>query len=329
MRIKKADDKSKRLTLLESLLSDKRVSAEGQKWLKDQLWALRAGIQGEKDAAHYLDAYFHAGSQNTVLLHDLRIEVDDQVAQIDHLLVNRFFEFILIESKNFSGNLIINERSEFSVEYSHKKVGIPSPFEQSKRHALVLDALRKKLGIEGRLGASPTFTHVVLVHPQTTITRPDNWKPPGHLMKADAFATWYQQEHTEEAGLFTMVKEMANVRSRETVREWGKVLVQAHRPADLFHIPEFARPKSTPAANLAPPSAKAPTPRANQEAAAISQKPVPPVPDTTAPSQEAREGRYFCANCKKTITQAAFSFCMSNKARFGGRAYCMTHQKSF
>ena len=322
MRIKKADDKSKRLTLLESLLSDSRVSADGQKWLKDELWALRKGIQGEKDAAYYLDAYFDSNSLNTVLLHDLRIEVDGQVAQIDHLLVNRTFEFILIESKNFTGNLIINERNEFSVAYGDKTLGIPSPFEQSKRHALVLDALRKQLGIVGRLGANPTFTHVVLVHPQTTITRPENWKPPGHLMKADAFATWYQQEHIDEAGLFTMVKEMTNVRSRETVQSWGKALVQAHRPADLFYIPEFARPK------MAVPAAKQEQATRTSEPAPVAVEPAPPrALDSDKPETAAT--RYFCASCKKTITQAVFSFCMNNKNRFAGRAYCMSHQQGF
>lgn len=332
MRIKKADDKSKRLTLLESLLSDKRVNAEGQKWLDKELWALRTGIQGEKDAAHYLDTYFDTNSQNTVLLHDLRVEVDGQVAQIDHLLINRLFEFILIESKNFSGNLIINERNEFSVAYGSKAVGIPSPFEQSKRHALVLDALRKKLGIVGRLGANPTFTHVVLVHPQTTITRPNNWKPPGHLMKADAFATWYQQEHVEEASLLSMVKEMTNVRSRETVREWGNALLQAHQPAALFQIPDFIERQLTANAALrVTPSEVAVTAAQSASPAAVHNSAFATVAIKTLEGGKPfiKTSGYFCAKCKTGISQTVYSFCMNNKNRFAGRAYCMPHQKDF
>ncbi len=326
MRIKQADDKSKRVRLLESLLSDTRVSADGQKWLNDELWALRMGVQGEEDAAHYLDAYFHSNAKNTVLLHDLRIEVDGQVAQIDHLLINRVFEFILIESKNFRGNLIVNERGEFSVDYSHKTVGIPSPFEQSKRHALVLDALRKKLGIAGRLGTNPKFTHVVLMHPKTTITRPEKWGEANcYLMKADAFATWYQQEHLEEAGLLTITKEMMNVRTRETVQEWGQLLLKQHRPADLFHVPEFARPKPEQKTSLVPQIQTQATTAAVQ--AKASEVPRPAI--CVATGAKTQESHYFCAKCKQSITKTVFSFCMNNKSRFLGRAYCMKHQKEF
>ena len=36
---------------------------------------------------------------------------------------------------------------------------------------------------------------------------------------------------------------------------------------------------------------------------------------------------FFCANCKKRITEKVARFCFNNKGRFGGRAYCFDCQK--
>src|SRR5690606_33932009 len=91
----------------------------------------RRGIQGERDAAFYIDSYFK-DSVNNAVIHDLRIEVEDEVAQIDHLFFNRLMNFVLIETKCFNGNLVINEHGEFSVSYANGKAfGIPSPIQQS------------------------------------------------------------------------------------------------------------------------------------------------------------------------------------------------------
>jgi hypothetical protein len=64
-------------------------------------------------------------------LHDLRLVVDGDVAQIDHLIINRGIGMYLIETKNYKGNLIINDHGEFTFEYDNgDRYGIPSPLEQ-------------------------------------------------------------------------------------------------------------------------------------------------------------------------------------------------------
>ena len=88
MLLKSADDKSKRVRLLESLTDSSVLDTKQKQWANQELDRLRKGIQGEKSAAHYLDNYL-GDSKNHVLIHDLRIKVDGEVAQIDHLLMNR------------------------------------------------------------------------------------------------------------------------------------------------------------------------------------------------------------------------------------------------
>ncbi|WP_427911606.1 nuclease-related domain-containing protein [Ramlibacter sp. MMS24-I3-19] len=88
MLIKKADDKGKRLSLLEDLQRSAVLDARQKQWLREELSRLRKGIQGERDSAYYLDQYFK-DSENHVVLHDLRFVIDGDVAQIDHLVISR------------------------------------------------------------------------------------------------------------------------------------------------------------------------------------------------------------------------------------------------
>lgn len=173
MLIKHADDKSKRLAFLQELQNSPNLTKTQKDWLHDELWRLRQGIKGEKDAAYYINADYR-DDPDCAVLHDLRIVEEGEVAQIDHLLVGRNF-MILLETKNFTGNVRINAQGEFSVIYpSGKRMGIASPLEQSRRHEKILRKLLDRLGIKARLGASIRMQHLVLFHPQTILQRPDS-----------------------------------------------------------------------------------------------------------------------------------------------------------
>lgn len=50
MLLKKADDKSKRLALLEDLQRSAMLDARQKKWLREELVRLRKGIQGEQES---------------------------------------------------------------------------------------------------------------------------------------------------------------------------------------------------------------------------------------------------------------------------------------
>ena len=98
MLIKSADDKSPRIALLESLLSSPQLNTEQKAWLQREAKNLRFGVQGERDAAHYIDNHL-ADSPNSAVIHDLRLAHEGEVAQIDHLVITRGFNFYLLETK--------------------------------------------------------------------------------------------------------------------------------------------------------------------------------------------------------------------------------------
>jgi hypothetical protein len=45
--------------------------------------------------------------------------------------------------------------------------------------------------------------------------------------------------------------------------------------------------------------------------------------------QRSGKDSFFCATCKTDIAKVVFDFCMNNKKRFNGRAYCRECQNKF
>lgn len=240
MPLKSMDDKSRRLALLEDLHKSALLDARQKKWLREEVLRTRKGIQGEKESAYYLDEHFKGG-ENHVVLHDLRLVHDGDVAQIDHLVINRILGFYLIETKNYAGNLVINDHGEFTVDYGDgERYGIPSPIEQSRRHERVLQRMLERLEITNRTGKPFDFHHVVMVHPKAIITRPSAKQfDSSCVIKADQFPSWRQNYVEKTVGAGAVLNGLLNVRSLETITEWGEKLRRQHRPADLLQLPDF------------------------------------------------------------------------------------------
>jgi hypothetical protein len=256
MLLKKADDKSKRLALLQDLQKSHILDARQKKWLREELGRLRKGIQGEHESAYFLDQHFKDGT-NHVVLHDLRLVVDGDVAQIDHLVINRLIGFYLIETKNYAGNVSINSHGEFTVEYDDDRFGVPSPIEQSRRHERALRKILERLEISNRIGSPFEFHHVVMFHPKAIITRPPTKDfDTSYVIKADQFPSWHARFAEKEVGLGMMLKGLANVRSLDTIKEWGEKLARQHRPANQLDLPEFMQPKNVPPPPVAPRAAE-------------------------------------------------------------------------
>lgn len=306
MRLKTADDKSKRIALLEDLKQSPLLDFKQKEWLHEELMRVKKGVQGERDAAHYLDNYMKDG-ENHVILHDLRFVVDDEVAQIDHLIINRLHHIFLLETKNYACNLVISQHGEFTADYGSKRFGIPSPIEQSLRHERVLCKLLVQLGILGRTQKLPEFRHVVMLDPKAIIERPSEKAfDTSNVIKADQFPTWHKH-FADQLGVGAILGNLINMRSLDTLKEWGEKLIQQHRPADLLSLPDFMKPRAVVETRKAP---------ASPVAAAATVAPEP-------------AKRLICAHCGAKISYPEGKFCWNNTTRFGGQAYCRDHQALF
>ena len=306
MLLKQADCRAADIAALEALAKRPGVDSATRKAIELEKRKLLSGVKGEKDAAYHLDFSF-GSSKNSVLIHDLRLEHQGRVAQIDHLLINRLLDVWLFESKRFVTGIGINEYGECSAFYGGRAVGIPSPFEQNERHIDVLKSVfrDKAVTLPSRLGFDirPSYLPRVLVSSNARISRPKVKRAEtAMIVKADQVRSLVDRDYTDSTNA-SGLRAVAKIVSRETLYDFGARLVAAHRPASFDWAARFG----------------------------LSDVPVAPRIATTPPMQpsvpSAPATQSTCAACDTSVSQKVVDYCAENQKRFAGHVFCYKCQR--
>lgn len=231
MILKEADSKSEQLTELEFMLAHAGVPDDKKTRIARELKFMRAGIKGENESAYDID-FFSGANENRIVIHDLRLEHDGRVAQIDHLIMNRLLEVYVLETKHFSEGVSINEQGEFSIWFGGKPHGIASPLEQNERHVAVLNDVFKSIKMPTRLGIrlQPSFESLVLVSKNARIGRPKEFDT-SRVLKSDQLQSWISKNLDSGSPLM-----MAKVVGMETLAGIARQLAALHRPL----VPDYS-----------------------------------------------------------------------------------------
>ncbi|MCL2524840.1 MAG: NERD domain-containing protein [Betaproteobacteria bacterium] len=326
MLIKQADDKTRDVQALTELASRTDITAEIRQRIEQEIRNIRAGQKGEVEAAYEID-FHYASSKNWMIIHDLRLECEGRVAQIDHLLINRFMEIYVCESKRFGEGIAINEHGEFTAFYANKKAyGVPSPIEQNKRHMAVLEVVFKSGQVPPpkRLGftINPVLSGLVLVSKNARITRPTA-KLDGleQVIKNDQLKARIANNIEKESNVLNA----ARVIGQDTLEDFARRLAAAHQPVSFEWAAKFGLPKIAPIATSKPASPLAPTPEEAPPPAVAS----PALPEASATAgAKGKSSKLICHQCNASVSYTVAKFCWGNKARFNGNVYCMDCQKS-
>jgi Nuclease-related domain/Topoisomerase DNA binding C4 zinc finger len=209
--------------------------------IERELRFMKSGDRGENDSAYYID-FIYSASTNWAVIHDLRLEFDGKVAQIDHLLINRFFDFYVLETKNFSYLVKITEDGEFLVEYKNKYYAIESPIEQNKRHIHLLeDLLDERQIMPTRIGLriAPSFKNYVLVSAKARVIRPPRKIfDTSMLIKADTLETTIM-DNAEHISNISALASVSKTVSRDVMLNVAEKIAQLHRPAKINYRKRF------------------------------------------------------------------------------------------
>ena len=312
MLLKQADDKANDFETLKALLIHPAASADTKRKIEQEIRNIAFGVKGEKDAAYEID--FHYGSsKNWAVIHDLRLEHGGRVAQIDHLLVNRFLDVWVCESKRFAEGIAINEQGECSMFWNGRPQGIASPHEQNAKHIAVIKAACDSAAVElpTRLGFSikPDFRSLVVVSKNARVVRPraKGWWDDG-IAKADQVKQRIDQAFESEANPLVMARVVAS----ETMETFARGLAKLHRPVTFDWHARFGLPKENS--------------RPIADSAAVGNGKV-------ETHEEHSEGdkpksKLACASCGAVVAYNVAKFCWFNKSRFGGNVYCLDCQKN-
>src|SRR3546814_90907 len=153
-------------------------------------------------------------------LHDLRLEHGGRTAQIDHLLINRWMDVYVLETKHFHAGIKITEDGEFLRWNNYQKTyeGMASPLEQNERHIQVLKDVMAQIELPTRLGVRipPSFQSFVLVGPEAKIYRPKRFDA-SRVVKADQLKKAIWRDFDNENPLIGLLRTASRVVSGETV----------------------------------------------------------------------------------------------------------------
>lgn len=96
----------------------------------------KKGDAAESQMAFYLRRYFSDSSEIHVL-NDVYLTLNDEVAQIDHLVISPYRLWI-IESKSVSGRLVIQDDGQWLKRFEGREFGFASPIQQATLQAKIL-----------------------------------------------------------------------------------------------------------------------------------------------------------------------------------------------
>lgn len=269
-----------------------------------ELKCLLSGNSGESSSAYYID-FKYKDSKNWVVIHDLRIDHRGLIAQIDHMLINRFLEIYVLESKNYFYGIKITDNGEFMAYTGKAFQGIESPIEQNKRHVELLNkSITDRNLAPTRLGfpIPVSFKNYVLVAPNSRIDRPKQQNfDSRNVIKADAFVSLVEKEINKMSVVSTFATATKLIGS-DTLEEFGQKLVRLHRPGSINYVAKFGI----------------------VEQAQVS-APLSTVCDSAKPQWS---GEKVCQGCGVSVDKKVVFFCNINKAKFNGQIFCRDCQKS-
>ena len=155
---------------LKDLLALSKIVITGKKELIDRDIAfLKYGLDGENNVSYELKNSFIP----MLCLHDIRLQSEDYVAQLDFVLITNKFIYIL-ETKKLNGDIEINSDGDFIRTIKNyagkaiKKEGIYSPITQNQRHVKILGDILVK---EKIIKAVPIKSAVIIANPKTIINK--------------------------------------------------------------------------------------------------------------------------------------------------------------
>jgi len=146
-----------------------KVFTSKKKLIDRDIVLLKYGLDGENNVSYELKNSFIP----MLCLHDIRLQSEDYIAQLDFVLITSKFICVL-ETKKLNGDIEINSDGDFIRTIKSyagktiKKEGIYSPITQNQRHVKILEEILVRDKI---MRAIPIKSAVIIANPKTIIKK--------------------------------------------------------------------------------------------------------------------------------------------------------------
>ncbi|MBE1446070.1 HRDC domain-containing protein [Paenibacillus sp. OAS669] len=220
--VKDFSKENHQMSALNDLL-DRLVDGEKKETIERDIKFLKYGLDGENNVYFELKNSFLP----ILCLHDIRIEYEDYVAQLDFVIISNKFTCIL-ETKKLSGNISIDQDGNFVRTMKNRygkeyKEGIYSPITQNKRH---VDILKHVFSKELKINNMPILSLVVMANPKTIIKK---YKCPAEIentfIKYDQIKVTLEKYQNDKANQYDLAE--------KDMLEIANLLVRLNTPIDM------------------------------------------------------------------------------------------------
>lgn len=212
-------------------ISSKIISLDKKELIDRDIHFLKYGLDGEEKIAHELNNSYIP----MLCLHDIRIEYNGKVAQLDFVLISNKFIYVL-ESKKLSGDIEINSNGEFTriVKNNNgqliKKEGMYSPISQNERHIKILsELLFKEIGIN----LSDMKSLIIMSNPKTILNKANAPKEiQDKICRYDQLVNILQNEYKDKKNNLNLTE--------KTVYEISNTILKYNKPIDIDYISKYS-----------------------------------------------------------------------------------------
>jgi len=240
--LKEPDKIEQKIQQLEDLYHSPLASQQQQKNIKKTIINLRRGYRGECNSHYHLSQL--QPKHNTFLISDLRLVIKNNdnrtdIAQIDHILINKYGFIALFETKSFSHGLKVDDKGRFFYKtYQGDYKAMPSPLKQSKRHETILIKTLKNIGYHGPINTH----HFVLVDYKAELIKPKDkfW----NVCRVDELEEAFQQEQNNNISLLDLPNTIKIITkalstSSEHINNCIHKLTKHHQPITIDYAAKF------------------------------------------------------------------------------------------
>jgi hypothetical protein len=258
-----------------------------------------AGRRAEEQMAFYLRRFF-GSSEDVDVLNYLRIDLNGEVAQMDHLVLHPY-GLLIVESKSVSDSVQITDDGQWKRWFNRKPSGMPSPITQAKMQAALLKELLEKTVKQKGFFDQVRLDVLVAISDGGTI----QWPASGSLSevcKADQVPDRINQRVDQ----FRRIRQEPDILTSKYRRSIADFLLKVHKPLERYsRDTQLPNRVEEPAAMpyRAPPMAAAPEKAVAAVAEAASTLPAKICKHCKSTALEMKSGQYgyyfYCRGCEK------------------------------
>lgn len=184
-----------------------------------------AGRKAEEQMAFYLRRFF-GSSVDVDVLNYLRIDLNGEVAQMDHLVLHPF-GLLIVESKSVSDGVQITDDGQWMRWFNRKPSGMPSPITQAQLQGKLLKELLEKTVRQKGFFDQVRLDVLVAISDSGTITWPKSGALP-EVCKADQVPDRINHRIDQ----FRKLRKEPDILTGDHRRVIADFLLKAHKPLE-------------------------------------------------------------------------------------------------